>query len=182
MSKAQVGIESQVFRKSLTPSSLLEGFHFADRRSVWSTFRRLYVWPEMTSSLKYCSLFLLFLVLSEGSIRVASAATATYKDALHDSLLFLEGQRSGKLPKTNRIKWRGDSGLSDGNQTWKNQSYVSSFRYSFQDFSSILVRSSSYIIMTVLMPPFNGLLQLATWWSSWTDFYARKFGGCLWVK
>jgi hypothetical protein len=109
----------------------------------------------MTSSLKYCSPFLLFLVLSEGSFRVASAATATatYKDALHNSLLFLEGQRSGKLPKTNRIKWRGNSGLSDGNQTWKNQSYVSAFRLSFQDFSSILVRSISSYIMTVLMPP-----------------------------
>ena len=76
---------------------------------------------------------------------MASAATATYKDALHDSLLFLEGQRSGKLPKTNRIKWRGDSGLSDGNQTWKNQSYVSSFRLSFQDFSSILVRQKQQL-------------------------------------
>lgn len=82
---------------------------------------------------------------------MASASSATYKDALHDSLLFLEGQRSGKLPRTNRIKWRGDSGLSDGNQTWTNQSYVSAFRLSFQDFSSILVRTSSYI-MTVFMP------------------------------
>lgn len=30
------------------------------------------------------------------------------------SVLFYEAQRSGKLPETNRIPWRGDSGLRDG--------------------------------------------------------------------
>jgi hypothetical protein len=30
------------------------------------------------------------------------------------SLLFYEAQRSGKLPKDNRIPWRGDSGVHDG--------------------------------------------------------------------
>ena len=30
------------------------------------------------------------------------------------SLLFLEAQRSGKMPKGNRIAWRGDSALKDG--------------------------------------------------------------------
>ncbi|GLJ12736.1 hypothetical protein SUGI_0196860 [Cryptomeria japonica] len=37
-----------------------------------------------------------------------------YKDALQKSILFLEAQRSGKLPSTTRITWRGDSGLTDG--------------------------------------------------------------------
>ncbi|CAN1786664.1 Endoglucanase 8 [Linum perenne] len=37
-----------------------------------------------------------------------------YKDALTKSLLFLEAQRSGKLPPNNRIPWRGDSALDDG--------------------------------------------------------------------
>lgn len=38
-----------------------------------------------------------------------------YKDALHKSILFLEAQRSGKLSSSsNRISWRGDSGLTDG--------------------------------------------------------------------
>jgi endoglucanase len=27
--------------------------------------------------------------------------------------MFYEAQRSGKLPKTNRITWRGDSGVTD---------------------------------------------------------------------
>ncbi|CAN1217867.1 Endoglucanase 17 [Linum perenne] len=37
-----------------------------------------------------------------------------YKDALSKSILFFEGQRSGKLPHSQRMKWRGNSGLSDG--------------------------------------------------------------------
>ncbi|PWA45429.1 glycosyl hydrolase 9B13 [Artemisia annua] len=37
-----------------------------------------------------------------------------YKDALTKSLIFFEGQRSGKLPPNNRMTWRKDSGLSDG--------------------------------------------------------------------
>lgn len=38
-----------------------------------------------------------------------------YKDALQKSILFLEAQRSGKLSSgSNRIWWRGDSALTDG--------------------------------------------------------------------
>ena len=37
-----------------------------------------------------------------------------YKNALHASLLFYEAQRSGKLPPGQRVKWRGDSMLNDG--------------------------------------------------------------------
>ncbi|GFQ05804.1 endoglucanase 9 [Phtheirospermum japonicum] len=37
-----------------------------------------------------------------------------YKDALAKSILFFEGQRSGKLPSMQRMDWRGDSALSDG--------------------------------------------------------------------
>ncbi|KAJ6347220.1 hypothetical protein OIU76_003837 [Salix suchowensis] len=37
-----------------------------------------------------------------------------YADALEKSILFFEGQRSGKLPLNQRLTWRGDSGLSDG--------------------------------------------------------------------
>ncbi|XP_012224814.1 endoglucanase E-4-like [Linepithema humile] len=36
-----------------------------------------------------------------------------YAQVLELSLLFYEAQRSGKLPKDNRIPWRGDSGLND---------------------------------------------------------------------
>ncbi|XVF51413.1 hypothetical protein PTKIN_Ptkin04bG0183400 [Pterospermum kingtungense] len=37
-----------------------------------------------------------------------------YKDALGKAILFFQGQRSGKLPPTQRVKWRGDSALTDG--------------------------------------------------------------------
>lgn len=37
-----------------------------------------------------------------------------YSEALEKSILFFEGQRSGKLPSNQRQTWRGDSGLSDG--------------------------------------------------------------------
>ncbi len=37
-----------------------------------------------------------------------------YAEALQKSFLFYEAQRSGKLPASNRIPWRGDSALGDG--------------------------------------------------------------------
>ncbi|XP_057439254.1 endoglucanase 17-like [Lotus japonicus] len=41
-------------------------------------------------------------------------ATHNYRDALTKSIIFFEGQRSGKLPSNQRMSWRRDSGLSDG--------------------------------------------------------------------
>lgn len=37
-----------------------------------------------------------------------------YQGALAKSIIFLEAQRSGKLPPNNRLSWRGDSALQDG--------------------------------------------------------------------
>lgn len=37
-----------------------------------------------------------------------------YKDALTKCIIFLEAQRSGKLPPHHRVPWRGDSALDDG--------------------------------------------------------------------
>ena len=42
------------------------------------------------------------------------AQTFNYGEALQKSLFFYEAQRSGDLPASNRINWRGDSGLTDG--------------------------------------------------------------------
>lgn len=42
------------------------------------------------------------------------AKAIDYGDALGKSILFFEGQRSGKLPTAQRVTWRGDSALSDG--------------------------------------------------------------------
>jgi hypothetical protein len=41
------------------------------------------------------------------------AGSYDYGQVLGLSLQFYEAQRSGKLPANNRIKWRGDSGLTD---------------------------------------------------------------------
>ena len=43
-----------------------------------------------------------------------AAAFHDYSDALKKSLLFFEGQRSGKLPPDQRLRWRADSALHDG--------------------------------------------------------------------
>ena len=42
------------------------------------------------------------------------AGAFNYGEALGKSFLFYEAQRSGKLPSTNHISWRGDSALKDG--------------------------------------------------------------------
>ncbi|KAH7863360.1 hypothetical protein Vadar_016523 [Vaccinium darrowii] len=62
-------------------------------------------------SLKLPILCLIFCVLSISS---SAFTSQDYSNALEKSILFYEGQRSGKLPTDQRLKWRGDSGLSDG--------------------------------------------------------------------
>ncbi len=42
------------------------------------------------------------------------AQAFNYGEALQKSLFFYEAQRSGDLTATNRINWRGDSGMQDG--------------------------------------------------------------------
>ncbi|XXG43345.1 hypothetical protein AAC387_Pa01g3400 [Persea americana] len=59
------------------------------------------------------SLFHLLLVCTV-MVKCCSASDLHYSDALEKSILFFEGQRSGKLPTNQRLTWRGDSGLSDG--------------------------------------------------------------------
>jgi hypothetical protein len=46
-------------------------------------------------------------------ILCSPAGSYDYGQVLGLSLKFYEAQRSGKLPANNRIKWRGDSGLTD---------------------------------------------------------------------
>lgn len=46
----------------------------------------------------------------------AAVASHDYGDALAKSILFFEGQRSGKLPPNQRMTWRKDSALEDGFQ------------------------------------------------------------------
>ncbi|CAL9068098.1 endoglucanase 8-like [Musa acuminata AAA Group] len=67
---------------------------------------------------RFC-LALLMLVASMAAWMMPSAVAGSrpppnYADALRKCLLFYEGQRSGKLPPTQRVTWRKDSGLKDG--------------------------------------------------------------------
>ena len=41
-------------------------------------------------------------------------AKYNYAQALHNSILFYEAQRSGVLPESQRVHWRGDAHLNDG--------------------------------------------------------------------
>ncbi|KAG9452424.1 hypothetical protein H6P81_005328 [Aristolochia fimbriata] len=50
------------------------------------------------------------------SVVVAGECRHNYGDALAKSILFFEGQRSGKLPPNQRLKWRKDSALEDGHR------------------------------------------------------------------
>ncbi|GAA5200971.1 hypothetical protein GCM10023322_80000 [Rugosimonospora acidiphila] len=69
------------------------------------------------------ALVIVLAVLTGGVVasvaRLAAAAPVAtgefnYAEALQDSMLFYESQRSGKLPADNRVSWRGDSDLTDG--------------------------------------------------------------------
>ncbi|CAM8886342.1 unnamed protein product [Rhodiola kirilowii] len=53
-------------------------------------------------------------LLLSGLVFSSIDAHINYRDALKKSLIFLEAQRSGKLPPHHRPSWRGDSGLDDG--------------------------------------------------------------------
>ncbi|XP_043706857.1 endoglucanase 16-like [Telopea speciosissima] len=57
-----------------------------------------------------------WLTLFNGFFVVVVNGDFNYKEALTKSILFLEAQRSGKLPSNSRLKWRGDSGLDDGKE------------------------------------------------------------------
>ncbi|KAK9725688.1 hypothetical protein RND81_05G162700 [Saponaria officinalis] len=54
----------------------------------------------------------LFIVLI--CVFVNGVYSIDYRQALTNSLLYYEAQRSGKLPPNQRVAWRGDSGLRDG--------------------------------------------------------------------
>lgn len=52
-----------------------------------------------------------------GALLVVQPVVAMdYASALEKSLLYFEAQRSGKLPSDQRVSWRGDSALNDGQE------------------------------------------------------------------
>ncbi|KAG2260476.1 hypothetical protein Bca4012_008405 [Brassica carinata] len=80
----------------------------------------------LSSSRLLATFLVLLLLLSNGFSSPSSSSLRNihqhhqylenhnYQDALTKSILFFEGQRSGKLPPNQRMTWRSDSGLSDG--------------------------------------------------------------------
>lgn len=66
----------------------------------------------MSKCVRLCSMVPLFLLL--GLVPLALAGGHNYGQALTKSILFFEAQRSGFLPSTQRVQWRGHSGLNDG--------------------------------------------------------------------
>ncbi|KAH9746260.1 Endoglucanase 8 [Citrus sinensis] len=71
--------------------------------------RNIHSFPENAPLLR--AVFFLFLLFP---LRPISASQNDYHRALHMSILFFEGQRSGRLPPDQRVKWRRDSALHDG--------------------------------------------------------------------
>ena len=67
-----------------------------------------------------------WLALFQGYLVAVNGHNLNYKEALTKSLVFLEAQRSGKLPpntrlfcwpkKQKRLFWSGDSALDDGKE------------------------------------------------------------------
>ncbi|KAH0463706.1 hypothetical protein IEQ34_008288 [Dendrobium chrysotoxum] len=62
--------------------------------------------------LKLCFLLLHLLLI----LPLLVGAAHNYGDALSKSILFFEGQRSGRLPPEQRVRWRRDSAISDGSE------------------------------------------------------------------
>jgi len=62
----------------------------------------------MKASIYLVTVFILLLLL------LPTAIPHDYSDALRKSILFFEGQRSGRLPKQQRMAWRRNSALNDG--------------------------------------------------------------------
>ncbi|KAK7822002.1 endoglucanase 8 [Quercus suber] len=56
----------------------------------------------------------LLVLIAMTIVVVTKVASHDYGDALSKSILFFEGQRSGKLPPNQRMTWRKDSALHDG--------------------------------------------------------------------
>ncbi|CAJ1934323.1 unnamed protein product [Sphenostylis stenocarpa] len=68
-----------------------------------------------------CIVRMITMIVVMVMVTVTKAASMNYAEALGKSILFFEGQRSGKLPPSQRMKWRKDSALSDGSDIQVNK-------------------------------------------------------------
>ncbi|KAI5392374.1 hypothetical protein KIW84_076960 [Lathyrus oleraceus] len=65
-------------------------------------------------------------------ITMVKSSSLNYSDALTKSILFFEGQRSGPLPPSQRMKWRKDSALNDGSDIYVFD-FANNYRGSYND-------------------------------------------------
>ena len=72
----------------------------------------------------------LMVVIGMMMMVVGRVTSQNYEDALTKSILFFEGQRSGRLPPSQRMTWRKDSALNDGTES--NVSVYMSYECSIQ--------------------------------------------------
>ncbi|KAL6126983.1 hypothetical protein ACLB2K_075028 [Fragaria x ananassa] len=69
------------------------------------------------SKIMFTNSLLVVLLIAAGLLAMTTVAQGpphNYADALSKSILFFDGQRSGKLPSFRRMTWRKDSALHDG--------------------------------------------------------------------
>lgn len=78
----------------------------------------------MASWNAWVALVLMGIMLAEMATNSEAASRPNYGDALSKSILFFEGQRSGKLPPSQRMTWRKDSALLDGIQMGVSKSFL----------------------------------------------------------
>ena len=74
-------------------------------------------------SFTLCLVLAIFLGLL--ALEKVAGESFNYGEAMDKTLMFFEAQRSGKLPENQRVKWRGDSGLWDGNLQGVSETYLS---------------------------------------------------------
>lgn len=73
-------------------------------------------WKRKAGTLAIAASLLLSVIPVSLNPTTATAAAPAYNygEVLQKSMYFYEAQRSGKLPATNRVPWRGDTALNDG--------------------------------------------------------------------
>lgn len=88
------------------------------------------------------AIIIVWLALLGGNVMLVNG-NFNYKDALTKSIIFLEAQRSGKLPPNNRVPWRGDSALDDGKLA--NVSFFLSFKQKLNNLCSQVIFISFFL-------------------------------------
>lgn len=84
--------------------------HHPDRGRAMARF----VTKQTSATLLVVAAAAAFLLAAAAAADASPPPSYDYAGAFDKCLRFFEAQRSGKLPADNRVKWRGDSALTDG--------------------------------------------------------------------